>query len=721
MLKDIKNSKGAFVKHLDPLLECLVIITKLYDCPTSASSLKVGMPLQEGRFTLEIFKRAARRVNINAETVPKEFKEISNDITPCVLLLKNGDACVLKKLKESEAFVLFPGGGDSFRTIPLQDLKKRYSGTLLLTHYGPENFGPSDNVTPSLSENWFWGTLLQFWPIYSQVIFASLFINFFTLASSIFALTVYDRVVPNNATTTLWVLVIGVLVIFIFDFILRLLRSYFLDTAGKNADVLLASRLYEHILGIRLEAQPKSPGALAHQLREFETLREFISSATLAGLVDLPFIFLFIFIIWLIGGPVAFVPLGMVPIVLLVSFLLQGPLGSSIKKTYQEGGQKQSILVQSILGLETIKGLNAEGKMQKIWEDLVAQSADSTNSARFLSMFALHFSVFVQNLTIVGVITVGVYQIGDKNLTMGGLIACSILSGRAMGPLTQMVSLLMRLNQSLESLKRLNQLVRLPIERPATTHFIHHPSFQGEIEFKDVNFTYPGQKTLTLHNMSFKISPGEKVALVGPIGSGKTTIEKLIMGFYTPQSGSTLIDGTDIRQIDPANLRANIGYIPQDIFLFGGTIHHNLTLGGEEADDQAILKAATLAGLHDFLSRHPLGYDLSVGEGGSELSGGQRQTIAIARALVSNPPILLFDEPTAMMDAVSEQKFIYRLQEMIKEKKTLLLVTHRLSLLKLIDRIIIVDGGRIVGDGPRDKIIEALTSAATKTTDPSHD
>lgn len=715
--QDVPLSKSP--QHPDILLECLVIISHLYNRPTSAASLKVGLPLQEGKLTPELLKRAASRIEINAEIISKKFNKISNDILPCILLLDNEDACILTNLTEDKAQVIFPGGGYVPHFIPLKELEKRYKDDLILIHQQPEMPIVAAEETPP-KPNWFWGTLGKFWPIYSQVIITSIFINLFTLASTIFVMAVYDRVVPNNAIATLWVLAIGVLIIFLFDFILRILRSYYLDVAGKNADIILASKLYEHILGMRLEARPKSSGTLVHQLREFETLREFISSATLSALVDLPFIVLFIWIIWLIAGPVAYVPLVMVPIVLIISYLLQQPLSSYIKKTYAEGGQKHALLVQSLQGLETIKGIGAEGKMQHRWENFVAQSAASTNLARFFSSIAVTLSMFAQNVTIIGVMIVGVYQIAEQNLTMGGLIACSILSGRAMGPLTQVVSLLTRLNQSLESLRRLNQLIQLPVERPITSHFVHRPEFKGGIEFKDVDFCYPGNNRLVLNKLSFKINPGEKVALLGRIGSGKTTIEKLILGFYRPKSGSILIDGTDIRQIDPADLRASIGYIPQDIFLFGGSIRHNITLGGDKVDDASLLKAAILSGVHDFVAQHPLGYDIPVGEGGSELSGGQRQTIAIARALVGDPSIFLFDEPSAMMDSYAEKAFIQRLQDIMKAHKTLVIVTHTPSLLTLVGRILVIDKGYIVADGPKEEILHALQSQTIKTAGEIH-
>lgn len=697
----------------DSLLECLVLISNYYNRPTTPASLKVGLPLKNGKLTPELFKRAAARINIESEVISKKFDLISKDTLPCVLLLKDGDACILKGLEENTAQVLFPGGVRSTRSMPLKELEKLYAGELILLHSKWEEPVVSSDAPPP-TNNWFWGTLAQFWPIYSQVVITSIFINLFTLASTVFVLTVYDRVVPYNALPTLWVLVVGVFIIFLFDFILRNLRNYFLDVAGKNADILLSSRLYEHLLGMRLEEKPRSSGVLAHQLREFEVLREFLSSSVLSTIIDLPFAFLFIFVTWLIGGPVAFVPLIVFPILILTSYLFQKPLVSTVKKTYAEGGQKHALLIQSIQGLETVKGLGVEGKMQNSWENFVAQSASTSNKARFLTALAMNSTVFAQNLTVVGVIIVGVYEISENNLTMGGLIACSILAGRALGPLTQVVSLLTRLNQSLESLKRLNHLIQLPVERPASTRFVHRPHLEGGIEFKDVGFTYPGQKNPSLQNVSFKINPGEKVALLGTLGSGKTTIEKLILGFYKPKSGAILIDGTDLHQIDPADLRANISYIPQDVFLFGGTIRQNIMLGGEEVDDSTLLKAATLAGVHDFVSKHPLGYDIPVGEGGTELSGGQKQTIAIARALVRDPSIFLFDEPTAMMDIASENAFLIRLKDILKEHKTLVLITHRASLLALVDRIIVVNNGQIAFDGPKDEILKALQTSTTQ-------
>lgn len=690
----------------DSLLDCLVIIGQLLDQSTSSSSLKAGLPLVDGKLTPELFIRAAGRANLKAYISNKPLDQFSHHLFPCVLLLKDGGACVLVKKVHDKYQVYFPDDSKKAREVTLEDLNKNYEGHAIFVQAHAQ-VDSEKAAKKKAGRSWLWGTLAKFWPIYSQVIVASVFINFFTLVGAMFTLTVYDRVVPNNATETLWVLVIGVVIIFFFDFLLRSLRGYFVDTAGKNADVLLASLIFERVMNLRLDSKPGSAGTFANQLREFESLREFFSSASLAALVDLPFIFLFIFVIYIIGGPVAYIPMIMVPIVLLVSYILQGPLGASIHTTFLEHSQKHGVLVEAIHGLETVKGLNAEGKVQRKWENFVDKSAKSSTLTRLISAMAVNFSIFSQNLTTVGVIIVGVYQIGMNNLTLGGLIACSILAGRAMAPLTQVVSLLTRYNQSMEAFKQLNSIMDLPVERPKNKRFLHRPHFEGEIEFKDVKFAYPDQKLYTLKELSFKIKPGEKVALLGKIGSGKSTIEKLVMGLYEPEAGAVLIDGTDIRQIDPADLRSNISYIPQDIYLFRGTIRDNIAMGAEHVDDETILKASQLSGVHDFVSKHPLGYDIPVGEGGANLSGGQRQSVAVARALVRDPSLFIFDEPSAMMDQTTERGLIERLQFAIKDK-TLILVTHRPSLLALVDRVIIIDNGQVVADGPRDKVLDAL-------------
>ncbi len=698
------------------LLDCLVFIGKHYNQPKTKKALTVGLPLVKGNLTPELFLRAASKLGLNGFLKDLELENLREVGGPCVILLNNQKAGVLVKLQKSKAEVYIPSEDDQPKLITQNSLKKRYSGKVIVLQPEAKEDSREGTEDSKTSKKWFWGTLSKFWTIYSQAIIASFLINTFTLAGAIFTLTVYDRVVPYNAFETLWVLVTGILVIFGFDFILRSLRSYFIDLAGKNAGVLLASMIFERVMGIRMEDRPSSAGSFANQLREFESLREVMSSATLVALADLPFLALFLFIVWIIGGIVVLAPLILIPIVIIMSYVLQGPLSETVQKSYKHAGLKHALLIEALQGAETIKGLNAEGKLQNNWERFVNVGATLSIKTRLLNAIALNFSLLSQNLTTVGVLVLGVYQISENLLTLGGLIACIILTSRAMAPLTQVVSLLSKLNQSKEALKNLNKIVELPVERPKGKSFLNRPNIQGGVEFRNVTFSYPDQSIPTLNNLSFKIKPGEKVALLGAIGSGKSTIEKIIMGLYQPQSGSVLIDGIDINQLDPVDVRESIDYIPQDIFLFFGSIKDNIGMRGNFLDDETILKAAVMAGAHKFIRKHPQGYGIVIKEGGGGLSGGQRQTIAVARALTGDPALYLFDEPTAMMDQNTEKYLIQQLKNVIGSK-SLILVTHRPSLISLVDRLIIIDGGKVVADGPKDQVIEALKNKEVKRKD----
>ncbi|HSR71806.1 MAG TPA: type I secretion system permease/ATPase, partial [Kiloniellales bacterium] len=500
---------------------------------------------------------------------------------------------------------------------------------------------------------------------------------------------------------------LGVATVFAFEFVLRNLRTYFVDVAGKNADVIIASRLLEQLMSMKLANKGPSTGAMANNLREFESLREFFTSGTVVALVDLPFIFLFIGVIYLVAGPVAYIPLGVVPLVILVGVILQFPLRSVIERTHRESTQKHALLVETIDGLETIKASAAEGRVQRAWERFVGLTAESSGKARFISGFATTFAQVAIQLTTVSVVVYGVYLIADGEITMGALVAATILTGRSLAPLSSIAAMLTRLQQSRVALRSLDQIMKSPVERDSEKTFLHRPRLSGQIEFQKVTFNYPGQEAPALDSLGFKVSPGERVGILGRIGSGKSTIARLLIGLYEPAEGAVLMDGTDIRQIDPADLRRNVGYVSQDNYLFFGTVRDNIAFGAPHMDDQAIHRAATVAGVTDFLRRHPLGFDLQVGERGMGLSGGQRQAIVIARALLLDPPIILLDEPTSNMDNSSEAVFKRRLEEIL-EGKTLILITHRSSLLSLVDRLIIVDNGKIVADGRKEEVLAAL-------------
>ena len=693
----------------DPLLSCLVTLAGLLERPISAEALKAGLPHAAERFTPELAVRAAERAGIEARITHRpKLRDILPVTLPCILLLKGGNACVLLGYPgRAQAEIVIPEGGTGNKTLDLDELQSQYTGYAIFTRPEFKFDQRASDIRLAQPQAWFWGTLAKFWPIYSHVLLASVLINFFALASPLFIMNVYDRVVPNNAIETLWVLALGVVTVFAFEFVMRNLRAYFVDVAGKNADVIIASRLLEQLMSMKLANKGSSTGAMANNLREFESLREFFTSGTVVALVDLPFIFLFIAVIWLVAGPVAFIPLLVVPLVVLVGIALQFPLRSVIERSHRESTQKHALLVETIDGLETIKASAAEGRIQRAWERFVGLTAESSGKARFISGIATTFAQVSIQMTTVAVVVYGVYRIGDGEITMGALIAATILTGRALAPLSSIAALLTRLQQSRVALKSLDAIMTAPVERPADKTFLHRPSLTGEMEFKQVSFCYPGQENHALDDVSFKVKPGERVGVLGRIGSGKSTIARLSIGLYEPAEGAVLMDGTDIRQIDPADLRRNVGYVSQDNYLFFGTVRDNIAFGAPHLDDQAVLRAAHVAGVSDFLRTHPHGFDLQVGERGMSLSGGQRQAIVIARALLLDPPIVLLDEPTSNMDNSTEMVFKKRLEEILPGK-TLLLVTHRSSLLSLVERLIIVDDGKIVADGPKEEVLSAL-------------
>ncbi len=704
------NEVDAASSHEDPLLECLEFLTRFHGNPRSGSVLMAGLPHAGSGLTPQLFVRAAERAGLSARVVKRRLTAISRLVLPVVLILNDGRACVLVDLPGRRAAkIVTPESGGGTIDADLGALADDYVGYAIYVRptFHFEDHTQTDRQAIPKAHSWFWGTLAKSWWSYIQVALAAILINLFALATPLFIMTVYDRVVPNDAVETLWVLAAGVGCVYLFDFLLKHLRGYFIDMAGKRADVILASRIFEQVLDMRMAARPASAGAFANTLREFETLRDFFTSATLAAVVDLPFVVFFVLVIWAVGGPIAYVLMATIPLVLIVGLLMQIPLNVVIQRNVREAEQKHGVLVESLNGLETLKSLGGEARMRHKWEGLVGLTATSSLRARVISQAAVHFATLVSQMTAVGVVIYGVYLIKDGALTVGGLIACVMLSHRALAPLVQVAQLLTRFHRSMASLRALNQIMRAPVERPPLKKFLHRPELKGGITFQDVRFRYPGRDIEALKGVSFKIAPRERVGLIGRVGSGKSTVAKLILGLFEPSDGSILVDGTDIRQIDPVDLRRSIGYVPQDVYLFAGTVRENITVATGHADDAAILSAGIMAGTDDFVSQHPMGYDLPIGERGEGLSGGQRQTIAIARALLNEPPILIFDEPTSSMDTRGEDAFKTRLGGMLPDR-TLILVTHRASLLSLVNRLIVFDGGRVVADGPRQAVIDAL-------------
>jgi len=692
----------------DPLMKCLVLLTRFMNRPFSEETLSAGLPLVDGKLTPALFERAAERAGLSAKVAARDLAKLSPLVLPVVVLLKDGRACILKAVKpEGQCEIVDPDTG-GVQESSIEALQKEYTGHVILVRQQLQFDSRTEHSAVPRIEHWFWGVVRQAWPIYGEVLLGSLLINLFALAMPLFIMNVYDRVVPNDTAETLWAMAIGVFIVLAFDLTMRMLRSYLVDIAGKRIDVILSANIFERAMGMRMEVRPASVGSFASNMHEFESFREFITSATITALVDLPFVLLFIAVIFWVGGALGYVPLLAVPVIIAIGIMLQRPLGEIILMTFRYAAQKQGLLIESLSTIETVKALSAEGALQRKWEQLVGTGARLGIKARTLSSAIINISLTVQQLTSVAVVVLGVYLIAERELTVGALVACTILTSRALAPLGQVAGLMTRYHQSIAALRTLQNIMQLPVERPANKSFVQRPHFRGDIEFRNVTFSYPGQKTPALSNVSFRLAAGDRVGLIGRIGSGKSTVERLVLGLYKPTSGSILIDGVDINQIDPATLRRNIGYVPQDVVLFYGTVKENILFAAPYADDTALVRAADIAGVTEFVHPSAQGFDLHIGERGEGLSGGQRQTVAIARSLLLDPPVLIMDEPTNSLDNRSEENFKGKLDKALGGK-TFLLVTHRASLLTLAPRLIVLDNGKIVADGPKEQVMQALS------------
>ncbi len=695
----------------DPLLGCLVLLSRYHHNPYSPQSLVARLPLENNQLTVNLFSRAANRASLISEVVDLPLTKIMPDNLPAILLLKNNKACLLIENEANEFRIIDPSTpseqGD------LASIENDYSGQAIFVTPEYKYTTRAEETLGKPVKNWFWKVVIKSWPTYAEVLMASFLINLFALAIPLFTMNVYDRVVPNHAIETMWVLASGVFLVFLFDLILKTLRSHFIDIANKRSDIELSASIFQQILGANMQSRPKSVGALANTVQSFELFRDFITSTTMTVLVDLPFVVIFILVISFIGGNLFWIPLLVVPTVFAIGFILQLPLIKLTKQTYQYSAEKQAILFESLSNIESVKSSCAESSLQARWEQLIRLSADTGMKLRLTSNTSMNLTMLAQQASTIAMVVFGVYMITDGKLTMGALIACTLLTGRALAPLAQVASLFTRYYQSINALRSLNRVMQLPVDVSEHSQFLHRPALNGQIEFQQVCFNYENAKNIILKNISLKIKAGEKVAIIGRVGSGKSTLARLILKLYLPNEGVILLDGTDYRQINPDDLRQQIGYVPQDISLFYGTVRDNICIGAPFISDAALIKVSDVAGIGSFTNNHPDGFDRQVGEKGSELSGGQRQAIAIARALLRSPNVLLLDEPTSAMDDNSERRFKQQLASWMTASHTLLLVTHKLSMLELVDRIIVLDDGKLIADGPKDSVLSALKAGMT--------
>jgi ATP-binding cassette, subfamily C, bacterial LapB len=545
--------------------------------------------------------------------------------------------------------------------------------------------------------------------VYFKVAIAAFMINLFALVSSLFTMTVYNLIIPNNATSSLIALSIGLAIILVFDFILKILRAYFVDVAGADIDSDIGDSVFQQLLNLRMDHRRGSTGGLASMMRELETLRDFFASATITAVVDVPFIIITLTVLAMIGGWLVLVPLILIPVVVIAGLLTEPALDRLSAKSMSHAMHKQSVLVETIGGLEMVKSVSAGSLLRRRWSESVFHHSRSSLMQRLVGNISVTVAGTGQQIAYAGIVVAGVSMINAHTLTTGGLIACSILSGRAISPLTQIASLLSRLNATRTAYRQLNSVMETPVEG-AGQNALKLDRISGQIEFKAVTFSYPGATEKALNDVSFTVTPGEKIALLGRVGSGKSTVARMILGLYPPEDGLVMLDGTEIRQLDMQELRRHIGTVMQDTVLLSGSVRENIRLDRPYVDDDEMLRAAQISGTHEFMGRIANGYDLTLADRGESLSGGQRQSIGLARALAGKPAMLLLDEPSSAMDDQTESGLLDRLSEEIKDR-TVLVITHRLPILRLVSRIIVLDQGRVVADGARDAVLKQLASS----------
>lgn len=702
--------------HLDPLLDCLVELTRIYARPTTPSALVAGLPIGNHGLTPSLFQRAADRAGLASKVVKISLDKIQEQLLPVILIMHDNRACVLLKIdrKTQTVLALFPETGQGAVRISLAFITEQYTQRAIFVRPRFRLDQRVPEVSRVIGRHWFWSAFFEQMPLYRDVLVAAFLVNLFAVAIPMFTMNVYDRVIPSRAVETLWMLGAGVLLTVGLDFLLKNIRSHFVDLAGARIDVKLSALIMERVLGMRLVDKPLSVGSFAQTLRSFESVRDFMSSATVTTIIDLPFALFFIFVIGWIAWPLIFIPILVAVVVLIYSLYVQRKVHALTEQSSRVTSLRNATLIESLSALETLKALGAENHIQAKWESISNQLAKVSSTIKQKTNAATSMVASMSSVCVVLNMILGVYLIDLKMLTMGGLIASGMLIGRVIGPLAQTVGLILQYENARISLSMLEEQMKKPQERAEEMTYVHREHIRGDIDFRDVKFSYPEQEGFALNGVSFKIKQGEHVAIIGRTGSGKTTITRLMMGMYQPTGGAVRVDDIDLRQLDPADLRANIGCVEQHTVLFYGTLRENITLGTPYAEDSQILQAAEIGMLSEMVNKHPRGFDMMVGERGESLSGGQRQCVAIARAALTSPSILLFDEPTSAMDYSTEAKFTEKMQDYAKQK-TLVIVTHRMSLLALVDRVIVLDQGKVVADGPRDAILEAINSGKVST------
>lgn len=709
----------------DSLLQSVAWICDHYRLGKSTQVLMAGLPYT-GVLSASLAMAGLTNAGLTSGLVARDALGLPTQLMPIILLRKERGGCILLgRRSETNAEgkpqhyyqLIIPEISLQPVEVGQEELERMYAGHALLVKPAASQDNRAAEPLAQPAGHWLFSTLWRYRRYYRSAAIGAVLINVLALASIFFTMNVYDRVVPNQAYVTLWSLGIGVTLAMVFEAVARYLRAYLLDIAGKKADLVLGALLFRQALAIQLEHKPASSGAFANQLREFESVREFTTSATLATLSDLPFVLLFVAVIFAIGGPLGWVPLLLIPIILLISIAIQWPLARTMRENLRESSLKQGLLIEAVEGLETLKATGGQSFMQRRWEHFCALASNTALKSRLLNNTATGAFTFFQQFQTVALIITGVYLIDDGTLSMGALIATVMLAGRATAPLGQVVGLAVRLQSAKAALESLNRLMAMPTDRDPAVHYLPRPESSGQLILKGITFSYPAPPMQpnppVLENITFSIQAGERVAIVGRIGSGKSTLLRVMARLYQPVSGQMFSDGLDVRQIDPADWCQAVGYVGQEARLFYGSLRENVMIARPQASADELLHILRLTGLDQVAARHPLGINLPIGERGEGLSGGQRQLVSLARSLLAQPKLLLLDEPTSAMDAQTEALFMGHLQR-ATAGQSLVLVTHRPSLLAMVSRIIVVEDGKIVADGPKEQVLAKLAAKPVK-------
>lgn len=691
----------------EPWLQAMIVVAQHYRLDFSQEHVRVSINYESDSPRDLVLKDMARQLGLGLRIVAAKVSLLDPWRLPLIAEFSEGQIAVINRMDKEGNISLQFSGDEGLETVLTRDeLRTRIKTLFVLRPLESTPDARVDDYIKPYKKNWFWRLALKDWYRYIDIMIVALVANVLALSGMIFSMQVYDRVVPSQSETTLWVLFGGVMLAILFEFIMRMLRVYISDVVGKRADLRISARVFAHALRIKNSARSKSTGSFISQIRELESVRELITSTTIAALSDLPFFLLFVFILWMIGGPLVLVVLMAVPLLIVPGLLVQRPLGRLSSEGMRESAIRNATLVEAVQGIEDIKLMRAEQRFQNQWNNTNYVAAEVSMRQRWLTSLLLTWTQEVQSIVYAVVLLIGCYLVINGDITTGALVGTSILASRTIAPLSQISGVLSRWQSAKVALKGLDDLMQRPIDEPLQGKKVHKAHLRGNYQLENVSFYYDEEEKVNVLTVpGLKINAGERVALLGRNGSGKSTLLQVLAGMQEPQQGSVLLDDIALNHLDPSDLRRDMQLLSQQARLFFGSIYDNITLGNPTATDEDIHQALTISGALDFVRKQKMGQNYVISEGGAGLSGGQRQSLLLARALLTSPTILLLDEPTAWLDEIGERQFIHHLKGWLGKQRTMVVATHRLPILELVDRIIVLDNGRIVMDGPRDVIL----------------